>query len=172
LNFAAAFFLPPADPKHHPGRRNPDFETAEIRHKPPPATSWLSHLHTRCAETHLHAADEHGYRAIPVATSAQPDLARALSGAFARNVPNRGGACADLDRRRFLARKKPQDREIQKGKGCGVCNNTATRGAAGLYEVMGMWMTRSGNWFWLRIGGGIGKEGDRGAAWITLRPAD
>ena len=35
-----------------------------------------------------------------------------------------------------LHRKRGQDGEDQKGKGCGVCSNTGYKGRTGLYEVM------------------------------------
>ena len=51
--------------------------------------------------------------------------------------------------------------KIQKGKGCGICNNTGYKGRAAVCTKSWKWMTKSRNWFWWALPrSSLKKKGD------------
>ena len=139
LNFAAALraFLR-QDPNIILVGEIRDFETAEIAIKAALTGHLvLSTLHTNGAPETITRLMNMGIEPFLVATSVHlicaQRLVRRICNECAEVVEDAG---ADADRRRAIRPEEAKTVKIQKGKGCGTCNNTGYKGRTGLYEVM------------------------------------
>src|SRR5256714_2007013 len=138
LNFAAALrsFLR-QDPNIILVGEIRDFETAEIAIKAALTGHLvLSTLHTNGAPETITRLMNMGIEPFLVATSVHLICAQRL----VRRICKDCAEVVDVPQQTLLEEGySPQEAKtvkIQKGKGCGVCNNTGYKGRTGLYEVM------------------------------------
>jgi len=138
LNFAAALrsFLR-QDPNIILVGEIRDFETAEIAIKAALTGHLvLSTLHTNGAPETITRLMNMGIEPFLVATSVHLICAQRL----VRRVCKDCAEQVEVPVQTLIDAGYPPDEaktvKIQKGKGCGVCNNTGYKGRAGLYEVM------------------------------------
>jgi len=138
LNFAAALrsFLR-QDPNIILVGEIRDFETAEIAIKAALTGHLvLSTLHTNGAPETITRLMNMGIEPFLVATSVHLICAQRL----VRRICKDCAEPVDVPVQTLIDAGYPPDEaktiKIQKGKGCGVCNNTGYKGRAGLYEVM------------------------------------
>jgi type IV pilus assembly protein PilB len=138
LNFAAALrsFLR-QDPNIILVGEIRDFETAEIAIKAALTGHLvLSTLHTNGAPETITRLMNMGIEPFLVATSVHLICAQRL----VRRICKDCAEVVEVPVQTLIDAGYPPDEakivKIQKGKGCGVCNNTGYKGRAGLYEVM------------------------------------
>ena len=130
--------LPAAGSEHHPGRRDSRLRNRRNRHqgrphRPPGA---FHAAHQRRAGNH-HPPDEHGHRAIPGGDLRAPDLRAAPGAPHLQGLHGGRSTCPHQTLiEEGYTPEEAKTVKIQKGKGCGVCNNTGYKGRTGLYEVM------------------------------------